>query len=95
MDEETLRRVAENTILLGDDASNFFKQDIGQYIMERSRQQVSDGFMDLLDTDPFDGNKISAIKLKILTAMAVPEWLQEAIISGEQELEKQLYEEGG
>lgn len=88
--DQEIKRISDNTIILGDDADSFFKQELGQYILARARQEVKDCIHDLMEVDPTDMAKITGIKIKMLVAWSVPKWLNEAILSGKAELEGRM-----
>lgn len=85
--------ISEDTILLGDDADQFFKSDLGKYIQARARHEIITAQNDLVKVDPEDSKAIREIQNRIKIARAVPDWLNEAILSGRQELEQKFLEE--
>jgi hypothetical protein len=83
-DEQTL--YAE--CILGKDAEDFFKTDIGRYVLARSREEVDEAILELKATPAHDVAEIRNLQLTIAKAEGAVEWLNEQIIAGKQALQQ-------
>lgn len=81
------QEVINNTVILGDDADKFFKDDLGQYVIERSKTEMFEALHEMMVADPTNLKQMEAIKIKLLVAQSVPRWLNDAITSGRHMLE--------
>ena len=93
--DQIFQQIADNTILLGDDADRFFKTDLGQYILERSKREIAECMEAFSLAKPMDQIAMLAIQMKLKLALSVPGWLNEAIQSGQQELSRRMNEDVG
>jgi len=89
---KAIERVAEETIILGDDVANFLKSNIGQYLMARAQVQLVSNLQEL--TTETDLEKIRILQFNIHLAQAIPQWLHDAIESARSELELKYNQEG-
>ena len=84
MDDETL--YAE--CILGKDAEDFFKSDIGRYILARSGEEVEEAITELKITPAHQVAEIRNLQLTIAKAEGAVAWLNEQIIAGKQALQQ-------
>jgi hypothetical protein len=78
---------------LGIEVEKFLKTDVGRLLDGRSLQDLEDAKAEIFDLDPYQfttlvdlQNKIISIKRKAGTALALRQYLADAIISGKQAL---------
>jgi hypothetical protein len=78
---------------LGIEVEKFLKTDVGRLLDGRSQQDLEDAKEEIFDLDPYQfttlvdlQNKIITIKRKAGTALALRQYLADAIISGKQAL---------
>jgi len=90
MDQQTSILYAE--AMLGADADDFFKTEIGRYVLERSKEESKEATEDLKDIDFSKSNEIAQLQMKIKIAESAIKWLNELLISGKQAI--QLLDEG-
>jgi len=81
------------TIVLGDDAEQFFKTDIGRYVVGVANQEIQDGYVQLEEADPEDSKLIRKVQNKIAQARLAILWLNEVIAMGRQEQQQIISEE--
>lgn len=72
--------VAES--VLGEDAAEFVKSDLGRYLIGRANQEIADAVEVLKKTYPWRRNRIAQLQHKISVAESAKEWLLECIVSG-------------
>ena len=89
---KAIEKVAEETIILGDDVANFIKGNIGQYIIARAQAQLVSNLEEL--TRETELEKIRTLQFNIHLAQAIPQWLHDAIESARNELELKYNQEG-
>jgi len=78
IDLETLR--AE--IILGNQADEFFKSDIGRYVIERANESTRNAVEQLKEIDPSDAKAVNKIQLELKGAENALTWINEMIING-------------
>ena len=94
MDREERQLYAE--AVLGKDAEQFFKTELGQYVLGRSMQDSEEVTAELKVTPPEDTNKVRELQNLIQVCEKTLVWLNEAIIEGRQALEQlELKDEQG
>ena len=82
--------ITENTILLGDDADQFFNSDLGKYVMERAKEEVEANTEYLKKCDPNDSREIIRMQTNIRVAEGALVWMAEALSSGRELLQMQM-----
>ena len=83
-DEETL--YAE--CILGKDAEDFFKSDIGRYVLARSNEKIEEAMGQLKITPADQTAEIRDLQLTIGKAEGAVKWLNEQIVAGIQALQQ-------
>jgi hypothetical protein len=86
MDLETRTLYAE--VVLGQDVDEFFKSDIGRYVIGRSLEVVQECTEKLKTVRPDYKNKVKDLQNRIFQAEAALKWLNEALIIGRESLEQ-------
>jgi len=74
-------------ILLGDDADQFFRSDLGKYVLGRAQQEVDEATEKMKRVDPENVSQIRALQHIIQVAESVPRWLNEVLVAGRQAIE--------
>ena len=69
--------------ILGQDADEFWKSDIGRYVIMRSKEEI-DTIIDEMKTVKPEG--LSALQMRWETAEKALLWLRDAIVAGRQAL---------
>ena len=87
MTEVVFMEIENRTILLGDDAEEFFKSDLGRYVLESALEEINLAVTKLKTVSPWDTNAIIELQTKIRIAEAAPGWLNDAIRAGRERLE--------
>jgi hypothetical protein len=85
MDEVKQTLYAE--AVLGKDAEDFFKSDIGRYVLAESQRIVDDAVGVLKVIAATDHARIMALQLKIGCAEGAVQWLKDMIMAGNQALQ--------
>lgn len=92
MTDPEISNVVDSTILLGDDADRFFESDLGQYVMARAREQMSEALNKLAIVEPASKEYWDA-RMMYHIARSVPMWLNDAITCGKQLLAMKMDDE--
>lgn len=79
-------------VLMGDQAEEFFRTDLGRYILGHIEQEVADYVELLKHADPSNISEIIRLQSAIKVAESVPKYFAELIQEGRQAL--QIMEEG-
>ena len=74
--------------VLGKDAEDFFKSDIGRYVLARSREEVDEAVKLLKVIPANEMAKIRNAQLQIAKAEGTIEWLNEQISAGVQAMQQ-------
>jgi microcompartment protein CcmL/EutN len=74
--------------ILGKDAEDFFKSDIGRYVLARSNEEVEEAVEQLKVTPADQVAEIRDLQLTISKAEGAVQWLNEQIIAGNQALQQ-------
>jgi hypothetical protein len=78
---------------IGTSAEQFFKTDLGRYLLGVSKQESAEYVHELKNVSPVDTKSIMDLQIKIKSTELAITWLKEAILSGEQsEYELKLLE---
>ena len=78
---------------IGASAEQFFKTDLGRYLLGVSKQESTEYVNELKDVNPLDTKSIMDLQIKIKSVELAIIWLKEAILAGEQaEYELKLLE---
>jgi hypothetical protein len=93
LDSDIIKRISENTIVLGADAEEFLRSDVGQYILARSEQEIIENLGELRNADPTEQDEIRKLQGNINVAEKAVVWLQQAIEEGKEEFRKRRAEE--
>lgn len=78
--------------ILGKDAEDFIKSEIGRYIIGCAEQEANDAIYQLKRVYPWRRRKIAELQNKIWRAESIQSWLAELVIRGTQAI-SQLDEE--
>lgn len=71
----------------GKQVQEFFKSDIGHYILERAAAQIEAAHLEFRAVDCTDASKVRAIQNKIAIAESIIKWLGDAVTDGLKALE--------
>ena len=71
------------TAILGKDAADFFKTEIGQYVIGRAQIEIEQAKNDLVEANPYNEQDIMKLQSAIRTAQKAIRWLNDAIKAGE------------
>ena len=74
--------------VLGKDAEDFFKSDIGRYVLARSQEVVEEALVKLKTTSANEMAQIRNLQLAIAKAEGAIQWLNEQINAGTQALQQ-------
>lgn len=74
--------------ILGLDAEQFFKTDLGHYVLDRSLTESEELTAELKKADPEDSKKIRDLQNRIQTAEKTLIWLHEAIERGREAIQQ-------
>ena len=74
-------------ILVGADAEEFVKSELGQKLIEMARMEVDAAALDMKEVDLKDEKKLREIQNRIWRATQFEGWLQEIIFRGREALE--------
>ena len=74
--------------ILGKDAEDFFKKDLGRYILARVDEEERDAMEALANTSPWRRRRIADLQAKVWRARSFKGWLSEMIVSGRQALQQ-------
>lgn len=77
-DEEIL----ESQVRFGDETLAFLKSNVGQYLLDRSKEEVDRALEELKTADPFDNKEIQRLQNIIQRNEGVENWLGEIIQAG-------------
>lgn len=80
MSDETDTLMAE--AILGRDAQDFFRSELGQYILGRIGQEISDAQEKLERVSPWRRRRICELQNEIWRARSMSGWLAELIEAG-------------
>lgn len=69
-------------IFLGRKADEFFRSELGGYVIGASSQDVAAAEAELRTVDPHDSKKIMELQNRVRTAEQALLWLNEALIAG-------------
>ena len=83
MDKEMLAEA-----VLGKDAEDFVKSDIGKYIIGCAEQEAQEATNKLKNVYPWRTRKITELQNKIWRAESIQTWLAELIIKGRQAIQQ-------
>ena len=78
--------------MIGKDAEEFIRSDIGRYIIGCAEQEAQDALDQLKRVYPWRRRKITELQNKIWRAESIQSWLAELVIKGQQAIQ-QLDEE--
>lgn len=78
--------------MIGRDAEEFIRSDIGRYIIGCAEQEAQDALDQLKRVYPWRRRKITELQNKIWRAESIQSWLAELVIKGQQAIQ-QLDEE--
>ena len=68
--------------MLGEDAAEFVKSDLGRYLIGRANQEIEDAVELLKKTASWRRNRIAQLQHNIRVAESAKEWILECIVSG-------------
>ncbi len=68
--------------VLGEQADQFLRSDVGQYLVKRADIEIEEGVAELKIVNCNDAPKINEIQTRIYRAESVKVWLREAIMDG-------------
>lgn len=78
--------------MIGKDAEEFIRSDIGRYIIGCAEQEAQEALDQLKRVYPWRRRKITELQNKIWRAESIQSWLAELVIKGQQAIQ-QLDEE--
>jgi len=90
MDVETRELYAE--AVLGGDAHDFFGSELGQYVLERSKEESDKALEELKHVDASEPKNVIELQIKVLIAEKAVKWLNDIMIAGRQAMD--ILEEG-
>lgn len=70
--------------ILGQDAQEFVKTELGRYILGRARQEKAEALEQLGRVSPWRRNRIRQLQNEVWRADSIAGWLSELITSGRQ-----------
>jgi len=73
--------------MIGRDAEEFLKSDIGNYLLGCADQEIDEAMHELKNVHPWRTRKIKELQNKIWRAESFKQWLAELIIRGQQALQ--------
>jgi hypothetical protein len=74
--------------VLGKDAEEFFKSELGRYVLARSQEIVDEATGELKTTPAHNTEKIRELQFSINIAEGTVRWLNEQIAAGKQALQQ-------
>ncbi len=89
MDEATLLAEVE----LAERAKDFWRSDIGRYVLGRILEDIESATDDLVEVDPTDYKKVAHLQERVRGAKSLPLYLSDIIAQGSQAM--QLVDEQG
>lgn len=66
----------------------FLEGDIGTFLIERARSQMTSAMNDLKVVDPYESKEVQKCQNRIVVAQTIIEWLGEAIAAGHESMEE-------
>lgn len=79
---EVLNELA-GAIALGDEVRDFFKTQIGRYLLDRAIEEKEAAFKQWQDIDPKDALAIRECQMQAAAPGLIFAWLQDAVTNGE------------
>ena len=80
-------------IVMGDDAEQFFKTDLGRYVLGVAEQEIHAELTNLMSIPPEQTDRIRQSQTRIERVRLAIQWLNEVIAIGRQEQERIQTEE--
>lgn len=80
-------------VKLGNDAEEFYKSEIGQYVLARIDEEIKDGYYQLSRVSPWRRRRIQTLQSDIKRAESFQSWLADLIVQGRQALTQLQIEE--
>lgn len=77
-DSQTLMAEA----ILGKDAEDFLKSEVGQYIVGRIEQDIEDAKSKFIEVDPTDAKAVMSLQNDIKRAESLKQYFHEIIVAG-------------
>jgi hypothetical protein len=77
-----------NRAAFGKQVEEFWKSDIGAYMLRRINSEITEAFEEIKTVDPKDGKLVQNIQNKIYRAESIQGWLEDAIVSGLQSFQE-------
>jgi len=74
--------------ILGKDADDFFRSDIGKYVLAESEQRVKSATQELIIATADDPERIRNLQQEIHCAEGAVKWLNEMILAGKQAMQQ-------
>lgn len=70
-------------ISLGERVKKILGSEVGLFICRKAREEVEAAIDEFLAVNPKDEEKIAAIQVRVKSALAVPQWLDHAVIDSD------------
>jgi hypothetical protein len=74
--------------ILGKDAEEFLRTDLGRYLLERVEEEEKDAMEALANTSPWRRRRIVDLQAKVWRARSFKSWISELIVTGRQALQQ-------
>lgn len=74
--------------ILGQDAEEFLKSELGRYLLARSEEEETEALEALAKVAPWRRRKIAELQAKLWRARSFRSWLGEMIVTGKQALQQ-------
>lgn len=75
-------RQLQAEVIIGKDAEQFFKTDLGKYVLGCAQQDIDRATQELMQADPNDAKEIIRLQNQANVAQTAIQWLNDAIIIG-------------
>lgn len=88
--DEREREIYQDKIIVGELAREFIEKELADYLVRKAHQDVEAALSAFLDVDPHHARAITELQVKIKTALAALQWMNEAIIEGAKALDEYM-----
>jgi hypothetical protein len=88
--DERERAIYQNKIVVGELAKRFLEKELADYLIRKAHEDVEAAISQFLDLDPHDAKAITLLQVKVKTALAALQWMNEAIDEGAKALDEYM-----